>query len=142
MTRNGRFKGRSVGVVGDLSIDEQRYLYAKARELKAELAAGGDAARFRISDPDYSAYMIFLENSTRTRESFRNAALFHRVRATMFDAATSSFAKNESLTDAIKMLVGYAPRVVLRHTLKARGRLLLARRLPGALGRALRLPAA
>ncbi len=109
MKRNGRFKGRSIGVVGDLSIDEQRYLYRKARELKAELAAGGAAERFRIADPDYSAYMIFLENSTRTRESFRNAALFHRVRATMFDAASSSFAKNESLTDAIKMLVGYAP---------------------------------
>ncbi len=109
MTRNGRFKGRSIAVVGDLSVDEQRYLYRKARELKSELAAGGDAASFRIADPDYSAYMVFLENSTRTRESFRNAALFHRVRATMFDAATSSFAKNESLTDAIKMLVGYAP---------------------------------
>lgn len=109
MRRNGQFKGRSVGVVGDLSIDEQRYLYRKARELKTELAAGGDAAHFRIADPDYSTYLIFLENSTRTRESFRNAALFHGVRATMFDAASSSFAKNESLTDAIKMLVGYAP---------------------------------
>ena len=109
MKRNGCFKGRSISVVGDLSVDEQRYLYRKARELKAELAAGGDAARFRIADADYSAYLVFLENSTRTRESFRNAALFHRVRATMFDAASSSFAKNESLTDAIKMLVGYAP---------------------------------
>ena len=109
MKRNGRFKGRSVGVVGDLSVDEQRYLYRKARELKAELAAGGDAKGFRIADSDYSAYLVFLENSTRTRESFRNAALFHRVRASMFDAATSSFAKNESMTDAIKMLVGYAP---------------------------------
>ncbi len=109
MRRNGPFKGRSIGVVGDLSIDEQRYLYRKARELKEELARGGDATRFRIDDSDYSAYLIFLENSTRTRESFRNAALFHKVRATMFDAATSSFAKNESLTDAIKMLVGYAP---------------------------------
>jgi len=67
MKRNGRFKGRSIGVVGDLSIDEQRYLYRKARELKAELAAGGNAEDFRIADPDYSAYMIFLENSTRTR---------------------------------------------------------------------------
>ena len=86
MKRNGCFKGRSISVVGDLSVDEQRYLYRKARELKAELAAGGDAARFRIADADYSAYLVFLENSTRTRESFRNAALFHRVRATMFDA--------------------------------------------------------
>ncbi|MBN2874553.1 MAG: aspartate carbamoyltransferase [Spirochaetales bacterium] len=109
MSRTGTFRGRSIGVVGDLSLDEQRYLYSKARELKTDLAAGRDVSRFRIADPDYSAYLIFLENSTRTRESFRNAALFHRVRATMFDAASSSFAKNESLTDAIKMLIGYAP---------------------------------
>ena len=107
--RKGIFRGRSVGVVGDLSIDEQRYLYRKARELKAGLRSGADVSRFRIADQDYSTYLIFLENSTRTRESFRNAALFHGVRATMFDAATSSFAKNESLTDAIKMLIGYAP---------------------------------
>ena len=70
---------------------------------------GGSADRFRIADLDYSAYLIFLENSTRTRESFRNAAKFHRVRTNMFDSATSSFAKNESITDTIKMLIGYAP---------------------------------
>ncbi len=109
MRRDGPFKGRSISVVNDLSVDEQRYLYRKARELKAAAAAGGDLSGFRIDDPDYSAYLIFLENSTRTRESFRNAAAFHRVRVNMFDSATSSFAKNESITDTIKMLVGYAP---------------------------------
>ncbi len=109
MTRDGQFKGRSITVVNDLSVDEQRYLYRKARELKAETAKGGDGKGFRIQDPDYSAYLIFLENSTRTRESFRNAAEFHQVRVNMFDTATSSFAKNESVTDTIKMLVGYAP---------------------------------
>ncbi len=109
MTRNGRFKGRSICLVNSLTVDEQRYLYRKAREFKTELAGGGSADRFRIADLDYSAYLIFLENSTRTRESFRNAAKFHRVRTNMFDSATSSFAKNESITDTIKMLIGYAP---------------------------------
>lgn len=108
MRRDGPFRGRSISVVNDLSVDEQRYLYRKARQLKAELASGGDAAGFRIGDRDYSAYLIFLENSTRTRESFRNAAEFHQVRVNVFDTATSSFAKNESITDTIKMLVGYA----------------------------------
>ncbi|MBN1518494.1 MAG: aspartate carbamoyltransferase [Spirochaetales bacterium] len=107
-TRNGPFKGRSISVVNDLSIDEQRYLYRKARLLKEDLAAGGRADGFRIADPDYSAYLVFLENSTRTRESFRNAAEFHNVRVNVFDAATSSFAKNESVTDTFKMLIGYA----------------------------------
>jgi len=110
--RTGPFKGRSITVVNDLSVDEQRYLYRKARELKAAIRDGTPTDAFRIADPDYSAYLIFLENSTRTRESFRNAAEFHGVRVNMFDSATSSFAKNESLTDAIKMLVGYAPESV------------------------------
>jgi aspartate carbamoyltransferase len=109
MKRNGPFKGRSITVVNDLSVDEQRYLYRRSRQLKETLLGGGDAAEFRIADPDYSAYLVFLENSTRTRESFRNAAAFHQSRVNMFDAATSSFSKNESLSDAFKMLVGYAP---------------------------------
>ncbi|OHD43090.1 MAG: aspartate carbamoyltransferase, partial [Spirochaetes bacterium GWE1_60_18] len=108
MTRNGPFKGRTIAVVNDLSVDEQRYLYRQARSLKEELRSGGQADRFRIADADFSAYLIFLENSTRTRESFRNAAEFHGSRVNLFDTATSSFAKNESITDTIKMLVGYA----------------------------------
>ncbi|MBU0954800.1 MAG: aspartate carbamoyltransferase [Spirochaetes bacterium] len=109
MKRNGPFKGRSITVVNDLSVDEQRYLYRKARDLKQSLRKGESADTYRINDRDFSTYLIFLENSTRTRESFRNAAEFHGSRVNLFDAASSSFAKNESITDTIKMLVGYAP---------------------------------
>lgn len=104
------FKGRSISVVNDFSLDEQRYLYHKARELKTTITTNDPVLDiFRINRKDFSAYLIFLENSTRTRESFKNAAEFHQVRVNMFDSATSSFAKNESITDTIKMLVGYAP---------------------------------
>jgi len=72
MARNGPFKGRSISVVNDLSLDEQRYLYRKARELKEAAISGGDVSEFRINDLDYQVYLIFMENSTRTRESFRN----------------------------------------------------------------------
>lgn len=107
---NGVFKGRSISVVNDFSLDEQRYLYQKTRELKTAVLNKSSAVdTFRINRKDFSAYLIFLENSTRTRESFKNAAEFHQVRVNMFDSATSSFAKNESITDTIKMLVGYAP---------------------------------
>ena len=102
--RNGPFKGRSISVVNDLSVDEQRYLYRKARELKEALKAGKKADEFRIDDPDFSSYLVFLENSTRTRESFRNAAEFHHSRVNVFDTATSSFAKNESVTDTFKKI--------------------------------------
>ena len=107
-SRNGPFKGRSVAVVNDLSLDEQRYLYRKTGELKRAVQAGGDAADFRIDDKDYTVYLIFMEDSTRTRESFRNAAKFLGTRTNVFDAATSSFNKNESITDTIKMLYGYS----------------------------------
>ncbi len=107
-TRNGPFKGRTVAVVGDLSLDEQRYLYRKTRELKENLREGGGASAFRLNDLDYSVYLIFMEDSTRTKESFRNAAKFMGARTNMFDAAGSSFNKNESIVDAIRMLYGYA----------------------------------
>jgi aspartate carbamoyltransferase len=106
--RNGPFKGRTIAVVDDLSIDEQRYLYRKARELKEEVSSGGSARGFRIDDRDYSAYLIFMEDSTRTRESFRNAAKFAGCRTNVFDAATSSFNKNESIADTVRMLYGYS----------------------------------
>ncbi len=106
--RKGPFKGRTVAVVDDLSLDEQRYLYRKARELKDEMRAGGSGSAFRLDDRDYSAYLIFMEDSTRTRESFRNAAKFAGFRANVFDAATSSFNKNESIVDTVKMLYGYS----------------------------------
>ena len=107
-SRNGPFKGRTVAVVKDLSLDEQRYLYRKAGEVKRAVLAGEDAADFRLNDNDYSVYLIFMEDSTRTRESFRNAAKFLGARTNLFDTATSSFNKNESMSDAVKMLFGYA----------------------------------
>lgn len=131
MTRNGPFKGRSITVVNDLSLDEQRYLYRKTRELKAAVRSGADLSPFRIADPTYQAYLIFMEDSTRTRESFRNAAKFLGCRTNMFDSATSSFNKNESITDAIRMLYGYSTESVFIMRTKLEG---VGRWLEGALG--------
>lgn len=50
-----------------------------------------------------------MENSTRTKESFLNAAKFHDVKVNIFDCQTSSFLKSETITDTIKMLIGYSP---------------------------------
>jgi aspartate carbamoyltransferase len=107
-TGMGIFSGRSIAVVGDLSLDEQTYLYDKTCALKAAMLEGGDRSPFRIVKPDMGVYLLFLEDSTRTKESFRNAACFHDVKVNIFDASTSSFNKNESLTDTVKMLFGYS----------------------------------
>jgi len=104
------FQGRSLTVVQDLSIEEQLYLYQKTRELKEMVKNGEDPEAFKINDPGLGIYLVFLENSTRTRESFANAAKFHGAKVNDFQTATSSFAKNESITDTMKMLFGYSDR--------------------------------
>ena len=104
------FNGRTIAVVNDLSVDEQLYLYKKTAELKRLIQNGGDTSGFRINDPELGVYLMFFENSTRTKESFRNAAAFHNVKLNNFDAQTSSFNKKESIGDTIKMLFGYSKR--------------------------------
>ena len=104
------FHGRSLTVVEDFSIDEQIYLYEKTRELKESLKSGKGLEKFRLNDPSLGTYLVFLEDSTRTRESFANAAQFHGVKVNHFNTVTSSLTKNESITDTIKMLFGYSER--------------------------------
>jgi aspartate carbamoyltransferase len=102
------FTGRSLTVVKDLSVDEQIYLYEKAHILKEKILSGKTADEFRIDDPDLGVYLFFMEDSTRTKESFRNACHFHTVKLNDFDAKNSSFNKKESITDTVKMLTGYS----------------------------------
>eukprot|EP00667_Euglena_gracilis_P007396 EG_transcript_7470 len=102
------FAGRTVAVVNDLSVDEQLYVYEQTRQLKQALKSGGDLQRFKILDEDVAVYLLFMEDSTRTKESFRNAAKFHGVKLNDFDCKQASFNKKESLTDTIKMLFGYS----------------------------------
>lgn len=108
MTENV-FKERSLCVAADLSIDEKKYLFAKTRELKEAWMANDMATldKFRINNKDFGIYEVFLEDSTRTRESFRNAGEFHRVKLSMFSAESSSFNKQESYMDGFMTLAGY-----------------------------------
>jgi aspartate carbamoyltransferase len=108
MNSNIPFFGRSIGIVQDLSVDEQLYLYDKARDLKRKILAGENVEEYRINDQDTGVYLIFMEDSTRTKESFRNAAHFHKTKVMDFNTAASSFNKNESIADTIKMLTGYS----------------------------------
>eukprot|EP00933_Yihiella_yeosuensis_P062701 TRINITY_DN65683_c0_g1_i1.p1 TRINITY_DN65683_c0_g1~~TRINITY_DN65683_c0_g1_i1.p1 ORF type:complete len:621 (+),score=86.26 TRINITY_DN65683_c0_g1_i1:59-1864(+) len=107
-TEKHPFKGRTVAIVNDLTIDEQWYLYHKTRELKEAIRTGGSLDEFRLTNRDAAVYTIFMEDSTRTKESFRNAAEFHGMKVNVFDSNTSSFKKNETITDTIKMLCGYS----------------------------------
>lgn len=103
------FKGRSYCVASDLSIDEKKYLFQKTKEFKEAWFNNDDDTlnSFRIKDMDFGIYEVFLEDSTRTRESFRNAAEFHGVKLAMFNSDSSSFNKAESYADGFMTMAGY-----------------------------------
>ncbi len=106
------FIGRTIQIVNDLSTDEQVYLYEKTRKLKEAIKTGKNTDYFRLGNPDVCVYLLFLENSTRTKESFRNAGKFHLSRVNDFSSQSSSIGKKETITDTIKMLVGYSSRSI------------------------------
>lgn len=83
------------------------------------------ASKFQKSDADGGIKQdcqgkivatLFYESSTRTRLSFESAA--QKLGAgviSMANAASSSSAKGETLTDTIKVVSGYCDAIVLRH---------------------------
>lgn len=107
LKKSGPFTGRTIAVVNDLSIDEQIYLYEKTKEVKKAIRNGEPLSGYQLNDPRIGTYIVFLEDSTRTRESFKNAALFHNSRLSIMDTHHSSFKKMESYADTFKMLCGY-----------------------------------
>lgn len=109
------FKGRSLNVIEDFSINERRYLFKKVMELKNAVVSGDEQtmAEFRIDDPDFGMYEVFLEDSTRTKESFRNAAKFHHAKVSELLCSSSSINKGESFADTFNMLSGYSNRIFI-----------------------------
>ena len=107
------FKGRSLCIIDDFSKEERLYLFSKVRLLKDAVARDDKKTidSFRINDPDFGIYEVFLEDSTRTKESFRNAANFHHAKLTEMSADNSSFNKGESYADTFNTLCGYNNRI-------------------------------
>lgn len=112
------FYGRSLAVIDDFNPAERLFLYQTAREVKSALVRSDRAAldSFRVADPDFGMYEIFLEDSTRTRESFKNAAHFHRLKFSELNAQSSSFNKSESYADTFANLIGYENRIFVVRT--------------------------
>ncbi len=101
------FRGRTLALIRDFSVDEQLFLYQKARELKNKWLRKEDLSEFQIKEA-VNIYIVFVEPSTRTKESFINAARFHKnARVNIFDAEHSSFNKSESYVDTFNMLTSY-----------------------------------
>ena len=96
-------RGRNICVVNDLTVDEQKILYRTASDMKRNLSKG----IFPPSSERKCAYLMFFEDSTRTKESFRNAAATLDFRVNVFDASSSSINKFETIGDTVRMLCGY-----------------------------------
>ncbi len=109
------FKGRSLCIIDDFSKEERLYLFSQVKRLKAAVAADDRAVMdsFRINDPDFGIYEVFLEDSTRTKESFRNAANFHHAKLTEMSTDNSSFNKGESYADTFNTVIGYNNRIFI-----------------------------
>ena len=103
------FTGRTIAKSSDLSLDEKLYIFSKARELETAIRENDkDKIRsFRIDDPSFGGYGLFLEPSTRTDGSFVNTAEWHNIRYKSFLGDRSSFNKKESFSDTINTLIGY-----------------------------------
>ncbi len=101
---------RKIKDYDDFSIDERKYFFTKVYELKQAIKAQDEEKlnEFRINDPDFGMYEVFLEDSTRTKESFRNAAKFHHAKVSELLCSSSSINKGESYSDTFNMLSGYS----------------------------------
>ena len=82
MENQNVFAGRSLCVIEDFSKVERMYLFEQVKILKKALEKQDDQTleHYRINDKDFGIYEVFLEDSTRTKESFRNAANFHHAK--------------------------------------------------------------
>ena len=96
-------RGKSVCVVNDLTLQEQKHLYEVASVVKKQILSGV----LPEVTTQCCSYLMFLEDSTRTKESFRNAAETLKFRTNLFDATSSSLNKFETLNDTVRMLCGY-----------------------------------
>jgi len=117
--------GRSIQVFGDVAFEELLYMFERVRILKRKsgraieddseapplakvVDAGVDERLGELDRIDSCVYLMFMDGSTRTRESIRNAARYHQVKVCEFSAETSSFQKNETFQDTMKMLINYS----------------------------------
>ncbi len=107
------FVAKTFDVMRSLSLDQQWYIYQKTRELKKAIQSKDTALldQFKINDQTFGIMEVFLENSTRTKESFRNAIAFHNVKWAMFDVWSSSINKKESYADTFNMLAWYENKI-------------------------------
>lgn len=112
MAQSNVFKGRTIARSSDFSQDERFYLFEKTRQLKKAFLQKGNVDEFKLST-ELGVYLCFFEPSTRTKESFKNAASFMDARVNNLDIESSSVTKRESYFNTIKTLAGYNNKIFI-----------------------------
>jgi aspartate carbamoyltransferase catalytic subunit len=110
-----KLKNKNIISIADLSKEEILHILSLAENLK-------DTPQPHLLEGSILG-SCFFEPSTRTRLSFESA--MHRLGGDVIgfsDASTTSTAKNESLSDSIKIISQYVDAIVMRHALEGAAR--------------------
>jgi ornithine carbamoyltransferase len=106
-------KGRDWLMTQDWSDDEIEITLRTAEQLKREFKSGVSTLHL----PHKSAFLIFFDKSTRTRNSFEAGMTQLGGHAHFIDSETSQIAHGESPKDMGTILSGYGHGIMIRHDL-------------------------
>lgn len=111
LTLGGRFRGRDWIVTQEWSIPEIEELLDLSRELKRRFQAGEPT----LVLPQKTIFLLFFDNSTRTRNSFEAGATQLGAHAHFISSETSQVAHGESPKDTGVILSRYGHGIAIRH---------------------------
>ncbi len=111
LTLGGKYRGRDWIVTQEWSVAEIEELLALSSELKRRFHAGEPT---RVL-PDKTIFLMFFDNSTRTRNSFEAGATQLGAHAHFISAETSQIAHGESAQDTGVILSRYGHGIAIRH---------------------------
>jgi N-acetylornithine carbamoyltransferase len=111
LTLGGVFKGRDWIVTQDWTTMEILQLLELSAELKQRFGAGEPT----IIQPNKTIFLLFFDNSTRTRNSFEAGATQLGAHAHFISSETSQIAHGESPKDTGVILSHYGHAIAIRH---------------------------
>jgi N-acetylornithine carbamoyltransferase len=111
LSLGGIFKGRDWIVTQEWSVEEIGRLLGLSAELKRRFRAG----EATIVLPNKTIFLMFFDNSTRTRNSFEAGATQLGAHAHFISSETSQIAHGESPKDTGVILSRYGHALAIRH---------------------------
>ncbi len=111
LTLEGSFQGRDWIATQDWSVDAIEKLLVLSSELKERFRSGVPT----LIHPNKTIFLLFFDNSTRTRNSFEAGATQLGAHAHFISSETSQIAHGESPKDTGIILSRYGHAIAIRH---------------------------